>query len=88
MLQALFYLDYVIKFLFITSKSAALEKSLKLFNQSRFAYEQRYYCPVDIESPRYMYETRIRSYLGLGFLFSFIPGTEAFTARTEYLTSW
>lgn len=64
-------LDYSLTFLFISSKTNA-RLMMKIDNASR---------PAKI-----IYEKQIRRYLfGIGFIFSFIPGTEAFRARMELL---
>jgi hypothetical protein len=87
--DALLYLDYIFQFLFINSKGKALIDSVHLMKRGK----NRPYTlgnfdpPVEAEKAKSIYELQIRRYFGLGFLFSFIPGTEAFTARTEYFSS-
>ncbi|MBA3537816.1 MAG: hypothetical protein H0T84_14605 [Tatlockia sp.] len=89
MANVLYKLDYLFKFLFINSKGKALINSAHLINNGKHRpVLLNYYNPiVDAEDAKSIYEVQIRRYLGLGFLFSFIPGTEAFTARTEYFGS-
>ncbi|MBA3537818.1 MAG: hypothetical protein H0T84_14615 [Tatlockia sp.] len=88
MSKALYYLDYVFKFLFINSKGKALLTSAKLIQLDEDFHADGFFMPsVTAENAKSIYDQQIRRYFGLGFLSSFIPGTEAFIARTEYFSS-
>ncbi|MBA3535855.1 MAG: hypothetical protein H0T84_04490 [Tatlockia sp.] len=73
-----YYLDYLIKFLFINSKGNLFMHTEEAELFGRYS---------DVHFPKKIYDHQIRRYFGLGFLASFIPGTEAFSARMDYLSS-
>ncbi|MBA3535585.1 MAG: hypothetical protein H0T84_03085 [Tatlockia sp.] len=79
-----YYLDYPIKFLFLNSKGKALISCAQnMFKNDEFS-DFIIHGPTNSKE---IYDKLIRRYFGFGFLMSFIPGTEAFTARTEYFLS-
>lgn len=77
-----YYLDMPIKFLFVNSKGKCLIDALTLTSPGT---EGHLMGLRKLLNAQQNYEVLTRRYMGLGFFASFIPGTNAFAARMDYV---
>lgn len=78
------FLNHPLIFLFISARGNAFISTAEATNND---WSMQKNTIDNAKQAKNIYDRQIRRYLGLGFLLSFIPGTEAFIARKEYLSS-